>query len=203
MFINRFAISRCTLKADQAPPICPVSRQSIMLLSLMFGSHMLTICGTLLVGQCCGENFIGIVDVTSIVPKVLNSWPCELSSLVPKPYEMGRWLADFVDLKFRKLWECIYTWQPITPPHMVSLKSLLGEISSPTLYHNRQLATSSHSLVRSVHLLCTTIVSSSWLPRDHVRHIVVTWYADSAHMTNFTSVTFSWDKTRLRQQHTS
>ena len=30
----------------------------------------------------------------------------------------------------------------------------------------------SHSVARSVHLLCNAIVNSSWLPRDHVRHVI-------------------------------
>ena len=43
----------------------------------------------------------------------------------------------------------------------------------------------SRSIARSVHLLCSAIVNSNWLPRDHIS-IHATLYADSAHIRNFT-----------------
>ena len=77
----------------------------------------------------------------------------EGSRLVPRPFENGNEASRlFVNLGLRKLRAYV---------------CLLGYYSCLTGF------VCSHSVARSVHLLCNAIVNSSWLPRDLVRHVIV------------------------------
>ena len=46
----------------------------------------------------------------------------------------------------------------------------------------------SRSVAKSVYLLCNAIINSSWLPRDHVRHVIAT-YMLTQHIWEFLQVT--------------
>ena len=97
--------------------------------------------------------------------QLLNSSLHEGSRLVPRPFENGNEASRlFVNLEFQRF---------RTHLHLLDHYSCLAGFSY------------SRPISRSVHLLCNAIVNSSWLSRDHVRHI----YADSAHTRTFASVT--------------
>ena len=95
--------------------------------------------------------FIWSKLITLIQYQLLNPLPHEDSRLVPRPFKNGNEASRlFVNLEFQKF---------RTHLHLLDYYSCLAGFSY------------SRPISRSVHLLCNAIVNSSWLSRDHVRHI--------------------------------
>ena len=87
--------------------------------------------------------------------QLLNSClACESGRLTPRPFENGNDASRiFINLEFQKLRAYL---------------RLLGYYSCLTSF------VCSWSIARSVYLLCNASINSSWLPHDHVRHVIVT-----------------------------